>query len=282
LHSLTLEYCSVQPQALVALTQLRALSLGNTTPLGDATHEELLRAVSQLTLLAELCWQQLGHRAGSATAPAAGFTALTASSNLCSLQLRWGDDDVPPSPVLFQPGVVHPHLRVVELSMYHTSDESAAMKTISEDQLQLLCSCYPALRGLSFVVWPDPTPTALLPLLQLPALTRLGVDRIGTELTAAVGVAVQLTGLKELRLRGLLQKRDLALLQLTTLTALETLELCSVWAAGNAGATCVFWNKVSTSEPAGLWMGVSGMHMHRVTITDAGMHLACLLAAQQL
>jgi hypothetical protein len=120
-------------------------------------------------------------------------------------------------------------------------DEALAgnIKNISEDQLQLLCSCSPALNSVSFVMCPEPSASALLPVLQLSALTRLSVGAVGPAAAAAVDFAVDLMRLRELCLSGLLQQRDPALLLLTALTALERLELSS------RGTTYIIPNKVS-------------------------------------
>jgi hypothetical protein len=254
LQILSLQYCSVQPGALAALSQLRALHMSYVTHLGDASAQELLLTVSQLTLLTRLRWRELCHRARPAVASPAAFTALTASSNLRSLELAWSLDDVPPSPVLFRAGVVYPHLHVLHLSVHFPPRDGPpdATKTISEDQLQLLCSCCPALQELSFVLCPDPSPTAFEPLLQLSALTDLWVHAVGAAAPAAIGVAAQLTGLQNLYLGEQLRIRQPTMLQLTALTALTELELMSDEPGGgmkifyNEVITCWFWQRCTT------------------------------------
>jgi hypothetical protein len=105
--------------------------------------------------------------------------------------------------VLFSPGAVYPHLHVIDLT-YARHCESDTYP-INEQQLQQLCSCCPAVETLQFGLSADASPTALLPLLQLSALTHLGVDALClfTTVEAMAGVAAQLTGLKQLALTGL-------------------------------------------------------------------------------
>jgi hypothetical protein len=104
---------------------------------------------------------------------------------------------------------------------------------VSEQQLQQLCSCCPAVEDLAFCLSRGSPSTAYLPLLQLSALASLKIKDVGAAAAAAaVGVAAQLTGLKQLVLQGLPQLTDPALLQLTALTALETLKLIQASGAG--------------------------------------------------
>jgi hypothetical protein len=246
LQSLSLAYCYLEPNALATLPQLEALSVTNVTTINNAP-PELLLAVSQLTMLTELCWSQSSRHTGAVMRPApaaAAFTALTASSDLCSLTLHWLRHDVRDghSPVLFQSGGVHPHLRVIDL--YDGPGGAADTTTISEQQLQLLCSSCPAVESLAFMLDPDASPTAWLPLLQLSALTNLRVGGPWVTLSdpdsAAVDVAVQLTGLRELQVEGIPDITDAALLQLTALTALTKLTLTLLAEHDNHGS---LWQK---------------------------------------
>jgi hypothetical protein len=86
LESLELQKCAVQPAALAAFTQLRVLRLAKATPPEGATQEELLSAVANLQVLTELDFGLWKHPDG-VFPPQAAFTALTASTNLCSLRL---------------------------------------------------------------------------------------------------------------------------------------------------------------------------------------------------
>jgi hypothetical protein len=87
----------MQQRALSGFTQLQALSLQRVslrcsatqaTALNTAPSEELLSAVSQLTLLTELFWTT-HHYPGVEPPAAASFSAVTASTKLRSLTLGW-------------------------------------------------------------------------------------------------------------------------------------------------------------------------------------------------
>jgi hypothetical protein len=250
LQRLDLNLCSVQPEAVAGLTSLRSLSLLGIDRMGDAAAMRgCLPAVSRLALLTRLRVVSLDEDPRQ-HAPAAPFTALTASSNLCSLQLGLQPYDVPIDWQLCDPGVMYPKLRAMDLA--HEWRHSVA--PLAERHLQQLCSCCPAVDDLRFAVCGDSTATALQPLLRLTALTALHLYSVGTTAVAdaaaeahttveaadaaaeaaaiaaaaaaaVVAVAAQLTGLKELGLQGLYDVADPTLLQLTALTALEQLVL---------------------------------------------------------
>jgi hypothetical protein len=164
LQELHLLYCKVQPAAVTALTQLRALKCAHVQPLGAATHEEVLLAVSKLTQLTELHYIQMMYPTVDPP-PAAAFTALTASTNLCSLRL-WFFGEGPLDWVLFRPGLVYPRLHSILTAC------CSSAPPIGEQQLQQLCSCGPAVESLALRLTGDAASTACLPLLQLSALTR--------------------------------------------------------------------------------------------------------------
>jgi hypothetical protein len=111
LLSLALRCCTVQPEALLHFSSLRTLSLWIVRPAENSSCEELLKAVSQLSLLTEVRFSPVigVHPA------AAAFTALTASTHLCHLQAHLWYLAAPRHYALFRPGSVHPHLRVVDL-----------------------------------------------------------------------------------------------------------------------------------------------------------------------
>jgi hypothetical protein len=142
LEKLSLSHCMVQPDAIAAFTQLRALALWD-----GAMHflmDELQLAVSQLTQLTELSF-----RVGELTEPlptAAAWAALTASTNLCSLRLSVESSELPRDCVLFRPGTVYPNLRLISLQY----QSEGYQLHISEEQLQQLCSCCPSLRHLLY------------------------------------------------------------------------------------------------------------------------------------
>jgi hypothetical protein len=126
---------------------------------------------------------------------AAAFTAFTASTNLCSLRLGLCGASIAQGEHLFRPGGVYPRLHVINLKCTQPQGNPAALP-LSSQQLQRLCSCCPVLESLECSLYRQPYPTALLPLLQQSGLTRLGVHSVGA--TAVLGVAAQLTGLKQL------------------------------------------------------------------------------------
>jgi hypothetical protein len=162
--------------------------------------------------------------------PAAALTALTASTNLCVLQLDLSLARAPTGPhhaVLFGPGTVYPRLRLIELQCGGTF---GTHMPICEQQLQQLCSSCSALESLEVELCQGSSLTAWLPLLQLSALTQLKLRVCGTAAAAsAVGVEAQLTSLKQLVIQAepgpQWRLAVPTLLQLTALTALEHLEM---------------------------------------------------------
>jgi hypothetical protein len=261
LQSLKLSHCTVDPQVLQTLTQVCALSLTECSceaaqSLGNPPRRrpfgELFSAVAMLTLLTKLhSWQGGVHYQVLPTADA--FTALTASTNLRSLQLCWAAGSVTPplgtahsgpgTPplyhecTLFPPNMVYPNLRGIHLHLI-----MASSTPLSEQQLQQLGSCCPAVESLGICVREDASPTTCLPLLQLSALTKLAIQRLSraavaptapgageaaapAATAAVVGIVAQLARLKHLSLFELSSLTDATLLQLTRLTALEALRL---------------------------------------------------------
>jgi hypothetical protein len=81
LESLTLSGCTVEPAALKDFTKLRALSLSCVEPV-----QEVLLAVSQLSLLTALSWwtTSIHARTEDIHVDPSTVTALTASTHLCS------------------------------------------------------------------------------------------------------------------------------------------------------------------------------------------------------
>lgn len=229
LQRLALGRCAVQPKALEALTQLQALSLVDVDIRRSTTATDplLLVAVSKLSLLTALHLRP--EECHTSLSPAA-FTALTASTNLVSLQLHWRptcSNIATDCWVFFRPGSVHPHLHMIDIHC-----EAVSAQLLNKEQLQVMCSCCPALDSLQLEVCLEDCPTALEPLPQLSALTSLDLDlgrlwlsTVDAALARFVGVASQLTGLKHLVLPGLPQQSKPALLQLTALTSLQKLAL---------------------------------------------------------
>jgi hypothetical protein len=232
LERLSVSCCAIQPEALGAFTQLRVLSVSGarvTAPL-----DELLLAASKLSQLTMLCI--VGPRCTAVPQeplPAtAASTALAFSTNLCSLQLGLVDACAPGGCDLFRPGVVYPHLRLIDLQ----HEAPFPPMRISGQQLQQLCSSCPAVESLAFASRSEFTHAAFSPLLQLSALTSLelrnpraaaapaAAGAVDVAAAAAVDVAAQLTGLKQLSLIDLPHLTDSAL-QLTALTALTEITL---------------------------------------------------------
>jgi hypothetical protein len=124
LQSLTLTRVKVQPEAFPGLTQLLALSLVDVRYSEGLPHgaplEQLLSAVSQLTLLTQLTFRV---DLTLPLPPAAAFAALAASTHLHSLHLGLRFNIVNRNDVQCQAlwGVAPPR----------------------EQQLQQLCSCQP-------------------------------------------------------------------------------------------------------------------------------------------
>jgi hypothetical protein len=214
LHSLSLHGCTVQPGVLSKLQQLQALS---HLLCSGACPAEVLAEIAQLSALTELDY--IAGYIGEDDVPpaAAAFTALTASTNLCSLEL--GQHIGIQACDLFMAGKVYPHLRRVNLTRGELG------MPLSEQQLQQLCCCCPALDSLTFRIFENPSSTALLPLQQLPALTHLALHRVGATAAVVAGAVARLTGLKVLHVVDLSNLTDPTLLQLTALTALEELHL---------------------------------------------------------
>jgi hypothetical protein len=227
LQQLSLSDCVIQTEALAALTQLRALSLWYNYQ--AASVGPLLRVVSQLSLLTELTWHHpcissVEEIVTPVAPPATAFSALTASTNLCSLNISFWPDHVVHGMVIFHPGRVYPHLR--ELSWRWDTTWVGERSPMTISHIQNLCDACPALESLTVV--PSKSAAAFLALLQLSALTCLVINRVGAAAAvASLDITAQLTGLRKLALRGRRQANGpvVPLLQLTALTALEELEV---------------------------------------------------------
>jgi hypothetical protein len=152
-----------------------------------APFAEVISAMSRLTLLTELCFRP--SMKYSLHPAVNGYTALTASTNLCSLQLVL-EHGTPERPhALFRSGAVYTQLRDVGLE----HDGGAWIAPLSEQQIRQMCSSCPVVESLSFALCRSTT--SLLPLLQLTALTRLQAYRLHDAGVAAVAhVAAQGSG----------------------------------------------------------------------------------------
>jgi hypothetical protein len=230
LQSFTMTGGNLQPSKLSKFPQLQALCLDRVRLYGDVLYlgqqlQDLLAVVPQLSLLTQLSTIRSKDLGWALSPPADAFTALVASSNLCSLRLGLeAAKNTPEQWVLFAPDMLYPFLRVINL----TQLPGAQDVPISEQQLQHLCSCCPAVQELSFALCEDATPTALQPLLQLSALTSLEVYRVGAAAAGVLWAAAHLTGLKRLNLRDIPVLADHTVLQLTALTGLRQLSLWQV------------------------------------------------------
>jgi hypothetical protein len=227
LQNLSLHYGRVQPEALARFTKLQDLDLSQDSywmdqldqhqvgPLDKDAFQGFLGAVSQLSLLTSLHGQFSFQQAGVLPPPAAAFTALTASTNLCLLKLSMESAPTPQGLVLFKQGTMYPNLRSVVMYLAHP---------LSEQQLQQLCACCPGVECLMLAACCNPSPTAWQPLTQLSALTRLVVHEVGEAAAALADAAAKLTGLRQVQFWGVRQgTSSRALLPLTTLKALERL-----------------------------------------------------------
>jgi hypothetical protein len=81
-------------------------------------------------------------------AAAAAFTTLNASTNLCSLQAAPGTAATCQDVVLFKKRIMYPDLHLIDLYL---------AVQLSEQQLQQLCSCCPAVETLTLVVCRNPS-----------------------------------------------------------------------------------------------------------------------------
>jgi hypothetical protein len=140
LQSLALHSGTVQAEALAAFMQLRALRLEGVVTTAGQDLMDLFGAVAQLSVLTELLISSLEYFSSRSVhpPPAAAFTALTASTNLCSLQVGFVGWDPAPG-VLFRPGTVYPNLRLIILR-----NGGPLAVPVSKQQLQQLCNRCPA------------------------------------------------------------------------------------------------------------------------------------------
>jgi hypothetical protein len=260
LQNLTLQHCRVAPEAVADFTQLRSLRLRYVTYVEEGNLEGLLNAVSVLTLLTELTMSTWELGQGEPPA-AAAFTALTASTNLCCLELDLDYDssepefesesepesesDPPPGVDLFRSGAVYPHLHRIELGCGLNGNMPLSKQQLCQDAASHT-DCQ------RFKLCPSPTPDTLRPLLQLPALTKLQITGFGPSaavVATTVHIVAQLTGLRRLWLAGLPDAADPNNLQLTTLTALEHLTLLGLERPSlREGHSWQLYNKVSPSS----------------------------------
>jgi hypothetical protein len=180
LQRLALVQCLVQPDAVAALTQLTALSCCDITVAAGAPCADILRAVAQLPRLAELFCKVI-YKRGSPALTASAFTELQPSTRLRSLQLYISDVAAPEGWVMFGPGFTYPFLSSIDLQR---------VVPVSEQQFQQQCSCCPAVESLSVSLCIS-SPSVLLPVLQLSALTSLHMATLqGAAAAAAATVGV--------------------------------------------------------------------------------------------
>jgi hypothetical protein len=194
LQSLALAHIQLGPVAfLQKFPQLRALSLEDVR-LQNEGGRDPFRGTRKYALPLLLCTPKTLHQltqlrvsaggaALSSVPPASDFKLLTISTNLQSLQLYIRHGSLPHKCILFKDEIVtaRPHLREVDLL-----HQQGAMG-ISQQQLECLCTSCPALETLRFGLCRDCPVTNLLPLLQLTALTYLGLAGVTAAAPAAAG-----------------------------------------------------------------------------------------------
>jgi hypothetical protein len=228
LQSLTLRKCTLQTDALAAFTQLRALCLEDPR-WAYTSSVELPAAIAELQLLTEL---RVHNCTVTDVYAAAALSCLTASTNLCALEVDLMK--APATCTLFAPGTEYPHLRQIRLLNRGRSPPADSLAlSVDKQQLQQLCSCCPALQILVCIMRLDRDPEALQPLLQLTALERSEIQlacpmapaAAPAAIAAAVGVIAQLTGLRQVWLSGPPALQKSMLMPLTALRALTGLEV---------------------------------------------------------
>jgi hypothetical protein len=244
---------------------------------------DLVLAVSNPQQLTQLCFTPLDVRGqrlvSTECVPPAAFTALTASTQLGSLQVSCSACTCD----LFETSAgphAHTHSHIHSINMVWDDDklsfEIGRPTCITAQQLQLLCSSCPAVESLTFcldserqqhpagyIPWMSmvtaPSPPPLHPLSQLTALTclrlRVRDSLFGTAPAATMQCITKLTGLKQLALGSVPCQWKPALVQLTAMTGLERL-LLSV-DDGRLVADLCLSSKVSCVtrlvEPVCLW-----------------------------
>jgi hypothetical protein len=122
--------------------------------------------MSSLGQLSQLQHLEVRVRSWENEPPQPGwFTALTASTQLTALELRWSSRHFGAHLFdLFKPGIVYSHLRSISLDgnwLNHTPATHFMPRSIQ--QIQLLPEAAPHLEGLKYVLDNDAPPTACFP-----------------------------------------------------------------------------------------------------------------------
>ena len=212
LESLWLYNCrSIDPLLLAPLTKLQHLDLDSTSPAGGAKGAAVLLEV--LPRLQNLTHLDLSEcLCDAVSAPAAAFSALTASSKLEFLDIQYTEP--PEGALACLLGRTLPQLQCLNLNGIC----STCPDGLNERELRQLVKACPHLRSLQCSLQPNACPNALL---QLTALTALTLDCVTVEVTECV--LVKLTRLEELHIVPNSTIDDVGLLRLTALTQLSQL-----------------------------------------------------------
>jgi hypothetical protein len=193
----------------------------------------------------------------------AACTALTVRTNLCSLQLgiiEFPGTTVPAGCDLFTPGTVYPHLRRINLCYDGGQQLPFTKMPVSKQQLQQLCSCCPSVENLAISPSQGFSAAAFSPLLQLSYLAAAAA------LPIALGVAAQLTRLKQLTLSGVPQLTDPVLL--------EELNLAAT-AEGLVAPTLSWKNTVRDWQYATVWCATLAVVTSSAFGTGSALAMAC-------
>lgn len=230
---------SIDPLLLAPLTALQHLDLENTPPAGGTKSAELLLGV--LAKLQHLTFLDLSHcLLDTAPAPAAAYSALTASSNLAFLDIQGAQLPAAAWSQLFPvstggglPRSQHiQHLQRLHLtcgpheffmspqrrSRHQQHHEALMPHGLSDEHLSHLVRVCPGLRRLQTSLQPDTAATALV---QLTALTALALQ--GVTESIVDDVLPQLAGLRMLHILPESSIGDTEMLQLCALTGLVQL-----------------------------------------------------------
>lgn len=235
LRELVLYQAKFYPSVLRCMTQLKILQLeacdvsvlpaGRDPEARAASAAEFLAAVASMTNLAVL---SVGAPAGFglSKAPAAAYTALTASDKLRELVFD-ADGEIPlPSGALrhtFPKGRVLPHLTLLSLEGKSLDPDNNAHAFVSARKLTAAFAACPALRSLH--ICSTLKPGRLTPLLRLPrSVTSLCVGGAAFG-DAAAAVVAQLTHLGSLGWDVSPGFTDVGLQQLTALQGLTHLRM---------------------------------------------------------
>lgn len=245
---------SIDPLLLTPLTKLQHLDLDSTPPAGGSKGAAVLLAV--LPRLQHLTHLDLCDCLITAAAPAAAYSALTASHKLAYLDISGAE---PPADAWRH--LLPAKRPLTALQRLHLAGVyEASTEGLSDKQLQHLVQACPKLENLQCWLQPTVLPEALL---ELTALTGLALQGVTEEV--ADSVLLQLTALQDLHIVPDSSIDDAGMLRLTALTKLSQLgvhhdacspEFCEQYSAlavkDGEDFVLVFDTEVSVSV---LWLG---------------------------